>query len=132
MKSRHGLAVAILATLSGCAALTPPTAEKLAALPLVTYPEVPTTADYVYKLPAGKPIDMRLLADGSALIGSVDQKLSASLARDLYLHKRWASENGRDWQAADQLIGVKLSIKLPSYEAPGPGEMHLTVDRKTP
>lgn len=119
----------ILAALSGCA-LTPPSADKLAAMPLITYPDKPSSADYVYKLPAGKPLDVNVRAEGSALSAPVDQKISASLVRDLYLHKHWASEDGKHWKSADKLIGVNLRISLPSYEAPGPGEMYLKVERK--
>lgn len=132
MKSFYLLAVPLLAVVTGCAALNPPSPEKLAALPVVTYPATPPAGDFVYKLPAGQPIDMRILVDGSAFASGVDQKLSASLVHEIYLHKRWASEDGRTWQPADKLIGVKLTFKLPSYETPAPGEMHLTVDRKTP
>jgi len=132
MKSFHLLAIPALVVLTGCAALNPPPAEKLAALPVVTYPDTPPAGDFVYKLPAGQPIDMRILVDGSALASGADQKVSARLAHDIYLHKEWASEDGRTWQDADKLIGVKLNIKLPSYETPAPGEMHLTVDRMTP
>ena len=131
MKSFHLLAVPALVIVTGCAALAPPP-ESLAALPVVVYPATPPAGDFVYKLPAGQPIDMRILVDGSALAAGVDQKVSASLAHDIYLHKRWASEDGKTWQTADKLVGVKLTIKLPSYETPAPGEMHLTVDRKTP
>ncbi|MEY8689025.1 MAG: hypothetical protein AB9M53_03980, partial [Leptothrix sp. (in: b-proteobacteria)] len=99
---------------------------------VVTYPDKPAAgSDYVYKLPAGKPIALRMLADGSALTGSVDQALSARLGHDIYLHKRWASEDGRHWVDARELIGVHLTLRLPSYETPGPGEMHLNVERKT-
>lgn len=130
MKLIHSLVIPSLVVLTGCAGLTPPSAEKLAALPVVTYPDKPAAGEFVYKLPAGKPIDVRILADGTALATGADQKVSASLAHDIYLHKKWASEDGQTWLAADKLIGVKLTITLPSYETPGPGEMHLTVDRK--
>ena len=130
MKLIHSLAMPALVILSGCAGLPPPSAEKLAPLPVVTYPDKPPTGDFVYKLPAGRPIDLRILADGTALATGADQKVSASLAHDIYLHKKWASEDGRTWLDADKLIGVKLTIALPSYETPGPGEMHLTVNRK--
>ncbi len=130
MKLIHSLVIPSLVVLTGCAGLTPPSAEKLAALPVVTYPDKPAAGEFVYKLPAGKPIDVRILADGTALATGADQKVSASLAHDIYLHKKWASEDGQTWVAADKLIGVKLTITLPSYETPGPGEMHLTVDRK--
>lgn len=130
MKLIHSLVVPPLVALSGCAGFAPPSAEKLATLPVVTYPNKPPSGDFVYKLPAGKPIDVRILADGTALATGVDQKVSASLAHDIYLHKKWASEDGQTWQAAGKLIGVRLTLALPSYETPGPGELHLTVDRK--
>lgn len=130
-KSFHTLApLATLALLAGCAGMTPPPAEKLAALPLVTYPDTPPAGDYVYLLPAGKPIQMRLRADGTALAAPVDQSVDAALGRDLYLHRQWASEDGRHWLPAEQLVGVNLTVFLPSYERPGPGDIHLTVDRK--
>jgi hypothetical protein len=118
-----------LVGLGGCA--SPPSADQLATLPVVTYPDKPAAGDYVYKLPAGQPIELRMLADGSALDGSVDQTLSARLGHDIYLHKRWASEDGRHWVDARELIGVHLAVRLPSYETPGPGELHLSVERKT-
>ncbi|MDD3528931.1 MAG: hypothetical protein PHS77_03550 [Gallionellaceae bacterium] len=123
-------ALLAIAFLAGCAGLAPPPAERLAALPVVAYPDQPPAGDYVYKLPAGQPIEMRLRADGSALDGAVEQTVGARLARDLYLHKRWASEDGRTWVAADQLIGVNLAVTLPSYTNPGPADIHLTVERK--
>lgn len=128
--SRFVFALALLsATLSGCAGLTPPPAERLAAMPVATYPEAPPKGDYVYKLPAGKPIDLRILVDGNALSGGVDQTVGASLKQDLYLYKQWASEDGRQWQDANKLIAINLGIRLPSYESPVQGEIHMTVDR---
>jgi hypothetical protein len=130
MKLIQSLVIPSLVVLTGCAGLTPPSAEKLAALPVVTYPDKPAAGEFVYKLPAGKPIDVRILADGTALATGADQKVSASLAHDIYLHKKWASEDGQTWVAADKLIGINLTLILPSYETPGPGEMHLAVNRK--
>lgn len=130
MKRTYFIAIPALAILSGCAGLMPPPSEKLAAFPVVSYPDKPGAGEYVYKLPAGKPIDVRIHSDGSALAAPVEQTIGASLAHDLYLHDIWASEDGRAWVRADQLIGVKLKVVLPSYEFPGPGDLHLTVDRK--
>jgi len=130
MKTQTLTLALILTALTGCANLSLPSADKLASMPVVSYPDKPTTADYVYKLPAGKPIDVNIKADGSALVAPVAQTLSASLGHDLYLYKRWASEDGKTWMDAHKLIGVQLAVTLPSYEAPGPGDLHLTVDRK--
>lgn len=130
MKSRHLLVIPAFALVTGCAALTPPSAETLASLPVVVYPNTPPVGDFVYKLPAGQPIGTRILFDGSALSRGIDQNVNVSLAHDLYLHKKWASEDRSTWLPADKLIDVKLTVKLPSYETPAPGEVHLTVDRK--
>lgn len=122
------LCVAALASLSGCASA--PTAQQLAGLPTVTYPDRPSTSDYIYKLPAGVPIDLRILADGNLLATGLDQTVSAQLKRDLYLHKEWASEDGQTWLRGDQLVGLNLNLTLPSWQKPGPGELHLSLARK--
>lgn len=115
--------------LVGCASF-PPSAKKLAALPIVTYPDKPASADYIYKLPAGKPIDLSLIIDGSALNQNIRQSLSTSLVHDIYLHKYWASEDARHWVNARELISINFNMVLPSYETPNPGEIHLTVNHK--
>lgn len=120
--------LAILA-LSGCS-LAPPSAEKLAALPVVAYPDKPPAGPFIYKLPAGQRIGVNLTIDGSALTKGVQQTANASLGRDLYLYDRWASEDGQRWVAAQDLIGVDIAVALPSCESPKPGEIHLTVNRK--
>ncbi len=121
--------VLLSATLGGCANLSSPSADHLAAMPVATYPEAPPQGEYVYKLPAGQPIDLRILVDGDALASGVNQTVGASLKRDLYLYKDWASEDGQHWQHADKLIAIHLGIKLPSYASPVQGEIHMTVDR---
>lgn len=130
MRTVRALVVPVVLTLTGCAGLTAPSADKLAALPVVTYPDKPAGADYVYRIPAGKPVQVTLRADGSALEEPASQTVDARLRQDLYLYKRWASSDGRTWQPADRLVGVNLSVALPSWETPGPGDIHLTVDSK--
>lgn len=121
-----------LALLGGCAAWTPPSAERLAALPVVSYPDKPAGGEYLYKISADKPVELRVRADGSALMAPVEQTVSARLKRDVYLYKQWASEDGRRWVQADRLLGVDLRVSLPSHETPGPGEIRLTVDHRQP
>lgn len=120
--------------LAGCAALTPPPgADTLAALPVVAYPATPPAGqDDVYKLPAGVPVELRVRVDGSAIDAPPDRPLSAPLTHDLYLHKQWASEDGRHGVPAQEPIGVSLDVRLPSYEAPGSGLVNLKVHRRQP
>lgn len=130
MKSLKLLPFLVALILPGCAGLNPPSAERLATLPMVIYPDKPSSDDYVYKLPAGRPVEIRILADGDLLAASVDQSFSANLRRDLYLYKSWASDDGEHWQLADSLVGINLNVTLPSYQTPGPGEIHLIAKRK--
>ncbi|MGD0960423.1 MAG: hypothetical protein ABSB19_11510 [Methylomonas sp.] len=126
-------AIFMVGVLSGCSILCPPpSAAELAQLPLVAYPDKPGAGDFIYKLPAGVPIDVHVLAEGGALAAAVDQTVSASLVHDLYLHKGWASEDGRHWVKTQDLIDTRFTLKLPTYQTPGPGEMRLTINRKAP
>lgn len=69
MMFRHCRTLAILpliASLTACAGLSAPSPERLAALPVVTYPDAPPAGDFVYKLPAGKAIASRVAIQGPA------------------------------------------------------------------
>lgn len=129
MKAPYAL-LALALALTGCAGLVPPSADRLAALPVVTYPEAPPAGDFVYRLPAGKPIPSRVAIVGTALASGAEQTLSVTLPRDLYIHKRWLSEDGRTWRHLGDVYAIDLRLSLPSDEHPRPGEMVLTIDRK--
>lgn len=127
------MSLPLLLSLAGCASFdAPPSPDMLATLPIVSYPSPPPAGDHVYRLPAGKPIELRLLVDGDLLADSVDNTVSAQLRHDLYLHRKWASEDGKHWKPAEQLVATQLAVRLPSYETPGPGEIHLAVRRRAP
>lgn len=133
MMLRHFRTLAILpliASLTACAGLSAPSPERLAALPVVTYPDAPPAGDFVYKLPAGKAIASRVAIQGSALASQAEQTLHVTLPRDLYVHRRWVSEDGKTWQPVADVFDIRLTLSLPSDEHPKPGELQLTVDRK--
>ena len=115
--------------LVGCS-LIPPAPEKLANLPVITYPAKPAADEFIYKFPAGKPIDLQLIVDGSALTQGVKQTVSASLQHDLYLYQDWASEDGQHWEIANKLIDGNLNVELPTYERPNHAEIHLRLNNK--
>lgn len=124
------LYVLLALALSGCAGLVPPSADRLAALPVVTYPDPPPAGGFVYKLPAGKPIPSRVAIEGTALASGAEQTLAVTLPRDLYIHQRWLSEDGKTWRYLSDVYAIDLRLSLPSDEHPKPGEMVLTIDRK--
>lgn len=128
---RSPIAAALtLAALTGCASLFPPSPDALARLPVVTFPQAPPAGDFVFKLPAGKSIPTRVAIEGSALATGAEQNLSVTLPRDLYIHKRWVSEDGKTWRPVNDALAIQMSLSLPSDEHPEPGEIVLRVDRK--
>ncbi len=96
----------------------------------MTFPEAPPSGDFIFKLPAGKPIPSRVAIRGTALATGADQTLTVTLARDLYVRKRWVSEDGKNWKPLGDALAIELSLSLPSDEHPKAGEMILRVDRK--
>lgn len=52
-------------SLTGCASMFPPSVEKLASLPVVEFPNQPPVGDFIFKLPAGKPIPTRVAIEGN-------------------------------------------------------------------
>lgn len=124
-------AAALALSLCACSSLIKPSDSQLAALPVVTYPDKPApNSEYVYKLPAGEPLAMRVISEGSAFSETSEQMTYARLKKDIYLYRRWASDDGKTWHDGHKLIDLHLAISIPSYEAPGPGEMRLKVDRR--
>lgn len=122
----------VLASLAGCASLSAPSPEKLASLPVVTFPATPPAGDFILRLPAGQPIPSKVIIEGSALASGAEQTLEVTLPRDLYIHRRWVSEDGKTWKPLRDVLNVELALSLPSDEFPKPGEIRLRVDRREP
>lgn len=130
MKTFVAISALLLGSLTGCACLTQPSAEKMAELPVVTYPNPGPGGDFIYKFPAKTPITTHVAIQGTALASTAEQNLTVTLPHDLYVHKKWVSEDMKTWRAADDVLAISLNAKLPSDENPKPGEIVLTVDRK--
>lgn len=130
--SLRSLTVAMLAiaSLAGCAGMSPPSADRLATLPVVTFPDTPPSGDFILKLPGGKPIPSRVAIEGTALASGAEHTLSVTLPRDLYIHRRWVSEDRQNWRPFHDVLNVEMSLSLPSDEFPKPGEMKLRIDRR--
>ena len=122
-------AMAALVLTTGCANLAPPSADRIASLPVVTFPESPTTEEFVLKLPAGQPIPTDVIIAGTALASAARHTLEVTLPEDLYVYRDWVSRDGQAWRPSRSELAFRLSLKLPSYEWPRAGELTLTVDR---
>jgi hypothetical protein len=85
---RKFLGVFIVFTFTGCASLSSPSSERMAALPVVAFPNQPPSGDFILKLRAGQPIPVKVVIGGSLLAKGTVETLNATLAKDVYVHKR--------------------------------------------
>lgn len=66
---------------AGCATqANPPSAEQLASLPVVDFPNTPPNGNFILKLARGQPIPVRVLIKGSLLTRSAEQTLTPPLS----------------------------------------------------
>ena len=108
----HSLALAAL-LLTGCASVTPPSIEKLAALPILEIGEsAPADHEYILHIAAGKPIPFKLEVAGDAITRPSVTSTVVESRQEVYLYKRWASLDGKTWKPTHQLFKSTFSIGL--------------------
>ena len=106
------LALAAL-SLSGCASMIAPSAEKLAALPVVEIGQTaPADGEYILHIAAGKPIPFKLEVTGNAITRPGSAATIVASRKEVYLYKYWASLDGKTWQRTHRLFKTTLSVGL--------------------
>jgi len=106
------LALAAL-SLSGCASMIAPSAEKLAALPVVEIGQTsPADGEYILHIAAGKPIPFKLEVAGDAITRPGLATTVVESRKEVYLYKYWASLDGKTWQRTHQLFNTAFSVGL--------------------
>jgi len=126
----QGRYLIVLYGLAGCA-LQPPTAEALAAVPIIEFGDkAPNNSEFVLHFPAGKAIPIVTSITGSALAETAETTAQVSLKKDIYAYKEWVSFDGRDWQKGDSVLNIIADIKIPSVQHPEPGLVKIQVDFK--
>jgi hypothetical protein len=128
---RHTSLFLAVLSLTGCITM-PPSAEDMARLPVVVFPDPPPQGDFILKLPAGRPIPLHVAVKGTMLTKNINETLTNSLVKDLYVHKEWASEDGKTWKSSKEIVNVNLILSLPSDAHPKPGELMLEVNQRQP
>jgi hypothetical protein len=94
-------AAALALSLCACSSLIKPSDSQLAALPVVTYPDKPApNSEYVYKLPAGEPLAMRVISEGSAFSETSEQMTAAGPATTVKRGTMAASLSISIWPSA--------------------------------
>ena len=103
------LVAPILSSLVGCTALRPAPVESIAKLPVVRVGDPsPQSTEYVVFYPAGFAFPVKLKTSGSLFALGKEVESHVTLAKDLYLHKYWASHDGKTWRNSHELLSVEF------------------------
>lgn len=121
----------IVLSLSACAGLTPPNANELAQVPRIEFGQpLPSGDNYILHFPAGTPLPVSTRVDGSLFERGETATLHVVLKRDVYAFRKFASFDGKHWQAAHELISTRLDLQIPQKDGQQAGLLHMTMDQK--
>ncbi len=125
------IGIAAFIALSGCASWQAPSAQTLSELPVIEFGDkVPTDKEFVLHFIAGKPIPTAVAIKGNIFSQEAEDQLNVKLRRDIYVYRDWISFDRVNWVDGNKALGVKVEIKLPGYEHPRPGYVHIQMDLK--
>jgi Mlc titration factor MtfA (ptsG expression regulator) len=96
--------------IAGCATSGHVPLATIDTLPVVEVGgHLPEGGDYVLHYPKGYILPVILSVDGGLFAGERTTASTATLGRDLYLYKHWASHDGKAWQNSHDLIDVRIT-----------------------
>lgn len=106
---KHALVFLALFSLVGCASMQSVPSDAIEKLPVVRVgDQAPLDAEYVVFYPAGFEFPVKLKASGSLFASEKQVESHATLAKNLYLYKYWASHDGKLWKNSHELLGVEF------------------------
>jgi hypothetical protein len=134
--STLGTVLILAVGLTACAGLqrstaSLPTPAVLGALPVIKLGQAkPASGDYIVYLPASEVITTQVKVQGSLFDQTDSKELHVRLKRDVYLYKNWVSFDKLDWKKDDQAVTGNISVRLPGYDEPRPGEVLIDFNLK--
>lgn len=125
-------AAACLALLSLSACMTPPTAEQMANVPVVTFGQAaPANKNFVLYYPAGVALPVEASVNGTLLAKPAGTTLQVSLKHDVFVYRQWVSYDGKIWFNGQDKIGSRFRVTLPGEpDGANPGTMTASFDEK--
>lgn len=118
------------AALTACAGLPPSTAE-IAKVPQIRFGQpLPEGKDYVLHFPAGTPLPVTALVDGSLFERAESATFNVTLKHDIYVFRKFASLDGQNWQPGYKLIQTHLELQIPQKDGSNAGLLHIKMDQK--
>jgi hypothetical protein len=130
MKFVASLLAATCLTLSACATL-PPSSTEMAKLPVIPFGQPQPAGDnHIIRYPAGQPLPVTTIIDGSLFEKGQQSALNVVLKHDIYAYRHFASLDGQHWLPARKLIDTHLELQIPQKNGDNAGMLHLQMDEK--
>lgn len=131
MKLAHILiAATTCAALTACAGISPSTAE-IAKVPQIQFGQpLPEGNNYVLHFPAGTPLPVSAIVDGSLFEHEGQATFHVTLKHDVYTYRQFASFDGLNWQPSRNLIETQLELQIPQKGGSNAGMLHIKMDQK--
>jgi hypothetical protein len=120
--------------LSACAGLPAgpaPTVEETAKLPVLRIGEpLPAGNAYVLYFPAGTPLPIRTVVDGSAFVQGGTSTLHVELKQGIYGYRQYASLDGKHWMPWQQMLSTRFQRHIPGQDGKDAAVLHLQMDER--
>lgn len=124
------IAATTCVVLTACAGL-PPSASEITKVPLIQFGQpLPADDNYVLHFPAGTPLPVSTIVDGNLFEHDGKATLHVTLKRDVYVYRRFASFDDRNWQPSHELIETHLELQIPQKDGSNAGLLHMKIDQK--
>jgi len=124
------IAATTCAALSACAGM-PPSAAEIAKAPHLQFGQpLPTGDNFVLRFPAGTPLPVATVVDGSLFEHSGQATFHVTLKHDVYVYRHFTSFDGQNWQPGYKLIKTKLELQIPQKDGSNAGMLHVKMDQK--
>ena len=117
------------AMLASCAGA--PVPGELDHLPTVRFGEpIPAGKDHILLFEKGGDIPLNLIIDGGLIEQGIELQHSVTLNKSIYAYKGWVSFDGQNWRKRDELLELRMQLRIPGYFNPNPGLIHLEVNQE--
>lgn len=123
-------AALVTTALTACAGM-PPGASDIARAPKINFGQpLPEGHNYVLHYPAGTPLPVTALVDGSLFERAESATFHVTLKHDIYVFRKFASLDGQNWQPGYKLIQTHLDLQIPQKDGSNAGLLHIKMDQK--
>jgi len=104
------LAVFLMVLMMGCASMNTPSSSLIETLPVITIGEVgDAPKEHIVYIPANTKFPVEFSVRGNVFTEDTTSKVMVSFKQDMYLHKYWASLDGKTWVNSHKLMSVEPS-----------------------